>query len=220
VAEYGAAYYTSESGSVRALLPAGTAADLDRLRAALTGVAGVQLDGDYRYSVRAFRVVNGRRVGLDADTTNTALARAAVQGLRPIPGDGQTDFVVAGIDKGTGLRALMAELGAEGERPLALAVGDTASDLPLAGLANRACAPRHADKVLERNGFEAMKRPYQAGTAQAVRDLIGHAPGSCDVCRAPRATPQRNILLGMLAVGERGPAGIALQALELSWRLR
>ena len=61
--------------------------------------------------------------------------------MRVVHGQGQTDFVWAGADKGTGLRALAARLSEPG---CALAVGDTASDLPLFECAALARAPRNA----------------------------------------------------------------------------
>ena len=80
------------------------------------------------------------------------------------------------------------------------AIGDTRSDLPMAANAARAYAPGHGGQPLRDGGFEVMRRPYQAGMAQAVGREIGHAPGECDVCRAPAATPERKILLAALAV--------------------
>jgi hypothetical protein len=135
-------------------------------------------------------------------------------------GDSQTDFVALGVSKEAGLRELAAALGASGGRPFALAVGDSAPDHGLAGIAAKACAPRHADPVLRRDGFEFMTRPYQAGLSQAVSGLLGHPPGSCEICRMPPAGRERAILTSLLGLGERGRLGIGLHALELSWRIR
>ena len=88
--------------------------------------------------------------------------------------------MLEGVDKGTGLRRLSHELGLggrdSGRKPFALVVGDTASDIPCAGLASLACAPAHADSALRDAGFEVMKLPYQAGLAQAAARLLGHPP--------------------------------------------
>jgi hypothetical protein len=141
--------------------------------------------------------------------------------IRPIAGQGQTDFMVRGVDKGSGMRALIARLGVRegGERPLELAVGDTAEDIPLAALAARAYAPAHARVALRHNGFSVMRRPYQSGLAQAVQQLLGHPPGGCEVCRVPNPTPERRTLLALLAAQERGRLGIMLQALRLGLRI-
>ena len=76
------------------------------------------------------------------------------------------------------------------------------------------------DPPLAEAGFEITSRPYQAGLAQAVGWLIGHAPGKCEVCRMPAPTPERRILLAALAAQERGPRGLPLALLELAARVR
>lgn len=224
VAEYGAVSFESGTGAVRSLLPEAAADALESIRSALRAADGVHVDPDYRFAVRAYTLEHGRRVGLDPETIAAVLAPVGAGEIRPIEGEGQTDFMVAGVDKGTGLRALVAQLDTfrrpAGEPPLALAVGDTTSDVPLAGLAARACAPAHAHGALSRAGFESMTMPYQAGLAQAVGELLGHPPGTCDLCRAPRATRERRIALRALGIQEQGRRGMALNALKLAWEIR
>jgi hydroxymethylpyrimidine pyrophosphatase-like HAD family hydrolase len=220
VAEYGAAIYESRAG-VCGLLRSEQAGAMAQLRAWLAPTEGIHLDEGYRFGVRAFRIERGQRLGLHPETIAGVLA--GLEGIRAIEGEGQTDFMVADVDKGTGLRALMARLDRSEANPgghVALAVGDTVSDLPLAALAAKACAPAHAHAALRGAGFEMMSRPYQAGLAQAVGKLIGHTPGRCGVCRMPRPTQQREILLMALAAQERGRRGMPLQALKLASRIR
>jgi phosphoglycolate phosphatase-like HAD superfamily hydrolase len=214
VAEYGAASYESAGGRAREHLPAGAAAAFGRLRAALRAMDGIRLDDDYRLSVRAFRVVGGQRRGLGRETVAVALARAEAGGVRAVEGDGQTDFIADGVDKGKALRALAAQL--HDDAPIALAVGDTASDIPMADLARQARAPAHAESVLKRAGFEFTGRPYQAGLAQAVAELIGHRPGSCATCQLRSPARERRLLLTVLGAQERGRRGMALQAMKLA----
>ena len=99
-------------------------------------------------------------------------------------------------------------------RPLALAVGDTFADATLHPLADLAFAPAHASSALRNAGFELTSKPYQAGLAQAVGNLVGHPPGTCDLCRMPHPTPERRILLGVLETPEHGPVAMALHALK------
>ena len=223
VAEYGAVSYESRTEQVRELLPDGAATRLERLRAALRGMNGVEVDDVYRLSVRAFEVEGGHRVGLRREAIAAALALAGVDDIRTLEGEGQTDFVAAGVNKGGGVRSLAAQLDRSGQpdggRPLALAVGDTAADAPLAPLAAKAFAPAHAPAALRGAGFEPTSRPYQAGLAQAVGELIGHPPGTCDTCRMPRPTTERRLLLTLLAAPERGRLGMVLQALKLASRV-
>jgi hydroxymethylpyrimidine pyrophosphatase-like HAD family hydrolase len=208
VAEYGAAIYDCRTGEVRSRLPDGAGEKLERLRHAFQKLDGVQLDDDYRFAVRAFRIRDGRRVGIDRTTVASVLARAGSDRIAAIEGEGQTDFVVRGVDKGTGVRALV------GDQPLDLVVGDTAADAPLAPLAARAAAPAHGRAALHDRGFSVMSRPYQAGLAQAVAEALGHPPGGCELCRVPDPTPERRALLALLGLQERGRLGMASQALK------
>jgi hydroxymethylpyrimidine pyrophosphatase-like HAD family hydrolase len=218
VAEYGAAVYESASGHTHDLLPDGAAAALDRLRTELRAMDGVHLDGDYRFSVRAFTEIGGERRGLRPEAVAAALAGVEGTAIRAVEGEGQTDFVAADVNKGEALRVLATRLDAGG--PFALAVGDTASDVPMAALASHPRAPAHADTTLRRAGFELMGRPYQAGLAQAVAELIGHRPGRCTVCEQPPTTRERRLLLTVLAAPERGRRGMLLQAMKLAAGVR
>lgn len=217
VAEYGAAIYDHGTGHARRLLSASDRARLDGLRAALREIEGVYLDADYREAVRAYRLDrHGERRSLHPETVAAALARCGTgERLRPIGGAAQTDFMVAGVDKGTGLRALGAELGAGGA-PVALAVGDTVSDLPLFAMATLACAPANADATVREAGIAVMGRPYQAGLALAVARLLRHRPGGCPTCRAPRLSAEADLLLAALAAQDVGKAGKLWQALLLA----
>ena len=139
------------------------------------------------------------------------MADAVVAGahgqLYVIPGWAQTDFVPAGIDKGTGLRALIELLApeiAEEERPLALAVGDTEPDLPMLALAKRAWAPSNARPALRAAGVRVARHRFQAGLADAVADLIGHRPGDCAVCSAPPVPAGERLLWLALAAQDAG----------------
>ncbi|MGH2874617.1 MAG: HAD family hydrolase, partial [Solirubrobacteraceae bacterium] len=223
VAEYGSVTFRTADGRVRSLLGERETDALERLRAWLRGLDGVVLDPCYEHAVRAFdarggRGGNGWRGPLPARLAAEAIALAG-GGVEAIVGDGQTDFVASTVDKGSGLRALATALACPPGRPCALAVGDSAPDLPLAQTAALACAPRHADPVLAR-GFQIMRSPYQAGLAQAVSRLLGHAPGGCARCSLPSGTPERALTRSLLGVAEHGRAGIVKRGLELWWRAR
>jgi hydroxymethylpyrimidine pyrophosphatase-like HAD family hydrolase len=220
VAEYGSVTYEHRGGTILRLVSDPTIATLERLRATLQQMPGIGVDGDYRLSVRAFAVERGQRVSLGREAIDQALTRAEVDGIRAVHGEGQTDFIGATVDKGTGTRALAAQLHGPQQpytqRPLALAVGDTLADVPLHPLATLAFAPAHASNALRKAGFELTSKPYQTGLAQAVGRLIGHPPGTCDLCRMPHPTAERKILLSLLETPEHGPAGMALHALKLT----
>jgi hypothetical protein len=130
--------------------------------------------------------------------------------------------MVAGIDKGIGLRLLAADLGVDDGgkgQPLALAVGDTVSDLPVFDLAVRAFAPANADAHVRSAGVTVLPRPYQSGLALAASHLLGHPPGRCPICRGPRLSRDAHLLLTVLAAQETGTWGMVRQALLLAARV-
>jgi len=112
--------------------------------------------------------------------------------------------------------ALAAALGRGGEpRKVALAVGDTGSDVPMLDQAALAFAPAHARKAFWGTGVEIVGAPYQAGLAQAVGKLLGHAPGTCPVCKAPELSEDDALLVSLLSVGERGRVRLVARFLRL-----
>jgi hydroxymethylpyrimidine pyrophosphatase-like HAD family hydrolase len=221
VAEYGAVTYVAGGCRARVLLPGSAAAALARLRRELSETDGVHLDDDYRYGVRAYALDGrGARRGLRAETVDACLSRSGADGIGPILGEGQTDFMARDVDKATGLRALVGDLGpgspSSDGRPLALAVGDSVSDVPLAALAGLACTPAHAPAALRMAGYRPMTMAYQAGLTQAVGLLLGHPPGTCPTCRPPAMTRERRLLHALLAAQENGARSMARQAVKLA----
>lgn len=215
VAEYGAVIFNCASGQIDPLISDDAHADLERLRVALREIGGVHVDPAYRFSVRAFVIERGRRGPLPADVSAEALVRARASRFHTIVGESQTDFVAAGVNKAAGLRALAAGLGIPAERPFVLAVGDTISDLTFAEVARRVCAPRHAKTALAHARFEVMRRPYQAGLAEAVGGLIGHPPGDCPMCSMPPPARERAILQALLGAREQGRLGMVRRAVRV-----
>ncbi len=225
VAEYGAALYNSVTGRSRSLLSGTQRDDLGRLRAALPAGDDVRLDGDYQHTVRAYRLdAAGHRRGLPAAAIDAALQRAGVgDRVRAIPGEAQTDFVAVGTDKGTGLRALAAELGGAADaqgKLLALAVGDSGPDLPMFALSAQAYAPANADGEVRAAGIARMRLPYQAGLALAAARILGHQPGRCPVCRVSHPSGDTRLLLTLLSAPEAGQRSMLRTALALAVRTR
>lgn len=203
VAEYGAVTCGTRGEDVRSVPSPAETATLDRVREDLRAVGGVEVSSDYRCIVRAWsRDDRGRR----RPVPETALT--GWPGVRIVHGDDQTDVVPAGVDKGTGLHALLARMG---EPPrIALAIGDTAEDLPMLACAELAMAPANAAASLRDGAVRITRRHYQAGVAEAVETLIGHEPGGCVVCAADERGRHRRRLLRILSARERGSAGMAL----------
>jgi hydroxymethylpyrimidine pyrophosphatase-like HAD family hydrolase len=227
VAEYGSALCLDGGERTVSTLDGASTMAMERLRSVLRERDGVRLDPAYAHAVRAYQVgADGARRPLEAQEIAECVAVCGgAEAIRAIPGQGQTDFVAASIDKGTGLRALISALGdsparGAGRAALALVVGDTTDDAPMLALGSRAFVPAHAPQQATRAGGTRVSRPYQAGFSQAVGELLGHRPGTCRLCRAPQATAERELLLDLLSIAEDGRRGLMLGALKLAWKLR
>jgi hydroxymethylpyrimidine pyrophosphatase-like HAD family hydrolase len=199
VAEYGSALVCD--GEAVDLLPADGRALVEAIREELSGRPGADLDLRYRYTVRARAPGGGP---LPAELI-ASLASAAQPGVRVVHGQGQTDFVWAGADKGSGLRALAARLSEPG---CALAVGDTASDLPLFECAGLARAPRNARLGADGSRIRLTRHAYQAGLLDACTDLLGHRPGECPACHPPAFAPRTKAMLALLDMRANGLASV------------
>lgn len=199
VAEYGAVlYYEGETVDLR---PPQSRALLDRVRDQLSRRAAVAVDPRYRYAVRAM-CGNGP---LPADVVSEVRSLAAAEDLQFLHGNGQTDIIAAGMDKGSGLRMLAGLMSDPG---CAFAMGDTPPDIALFACAQLARAPRNADFGSFAAGVQRTKRAYQAGLSEACADLLGHRPGRCRSCRPPAFAPRTKALLAVLDLRANGLASI------------
>jgi hydroxymethylpyrimidine pyrophosphatase-like HAD family hydrolase len=223
VAEYGSALYTARDELVTIISSSAEQDAIARLRAEFRGLDGVFLDEDYTHAIRAFiRDSRGARGPLPHQVIADAQRVAAAEAVSSVEGDEQTDLVPQSIDKGRGVRSLVSALAAgaavDGDAPLAFAVGDTATDIPLLSLAKRPFAPAHGKQALG-GRFTVTRGAYQQGFAEAVGSLIGHSPGSCPQCRLASPSAERLLLLGVLGVRERGIRRLPPQVLKLMRRL-
>ncbi len=191
---------------------------LERVRRALGAVDGVHLDPTFRHVVRASVLdARGRRRPPPEATIADALRDAGARDVRAIRGDAQTDLVVGRVDKGVGVRALLQRLGVDpgAPRPLHAAVGDTEADAPLLRLAIRPFVPAHATRRL-RPLARVTHGAYAAGFAEAVGEVLGHAPGTCAECRVADGGEARRALLALLALREGGLRRVPAHALEVA----
>jgi hydroxymethylpyrimidine pyrophosphatase-like HAD family hydrolase len=223
VAEYGAAVYDARTERVRDLLSPEDRERLDSVRRTLSETEGLVVDGDYTSAVRAYRFDDvGRRRGLRLETIKSVLDATALQDrVRSIRGWYQTDFMVNTVDKAFGMRALAGDLGVETDRGalLALAVGDSAEDLPLMKLARQAMAPANADSTVQAAGIRILSKPHQLGVAQAVAELIGHAPGACSRCELTQLSARSRLLVTALAAQDARRLGKVLHLFRLAGSL-
>nr|WSY50043.1 Cof-type HAD-IIB family hydrolase [Streptomyces sp. NBC_00886] len=213
VAEYGAVVYDAERDRSTPLV---TGPDRSALTRVLSGLPSVTLDPQYRWCVRAHHGSGAGRTGLDARTVRELSGRPEAAGFVVVQGETQTDFVPQGVDKASGLAELLDLLGAPaGTRPV-LAVGDSATDIPLLRWARNGFAPGNAAPAVREAGLTVLRRPCQAGLADAVGRLLGHPPGRCPVCRPPALSPADTALTALLAVTEAGRAGMPARLVRLA----
>lgn len=225
VAEYGAFSYDAASDQIRDLLSRDDRERLDLVRELLSRSDGTVIDTDYRGAVRAYSFDDaGRRRCLRSETVAGVLRDIGLEGtVRAIEGKYQTDFMVNTVDKSAGLRALVNGLGDEVHSdqpmPFALAVGDSAEDIPMMKVARLAIAPANADRAVRAAGIRIARGANQRGLAQAVAGLIGHSPGACEQCEPTHLTARSRLLLTSLGAQDARRIGKVLQALHLASRL-
>jgi GT2 family glycosyltransferase/hydroxymethylpyrimidine pyrophosphatase-like HAD family hydrolase len=219
VAEYGTVIYDRASDRVSDVRPTETSIAVASLRTRLVRDHGLDVDGDYQHIARV-RHCSQSTPGRIRPATLRAVVRQLCQPAdwQTIEGEGQIDLVPVGADKGRGILALLHQLGDGGgaSPPLRFAVGDGPADLPMLALARLPFAPANAASSLRGAGVEVLRSSYQAGLAEAVSRLIGHAPGRCPTCQAPRHPPARRWLLQVLSVQEAGTHGIPVRALRVA----
>ncbi|WP_161369990.1 HAD hydrolase family protein [Streptomyces sp. SID5643] len=212
VAEYGALVYDAERNRCVPLVTGPDRAGLTRL---LLELPSVSLDPQYQCCVRVSRGWGAGRRALDAGTVLQVASRPEADGFVVVQGETQTDFVPADVDKATGLAVLLDMLGApEGTRPV-LAVGDSAGDIPMLRWARHGFAPANAAPEVRAAGITVLRRPYQAGLADAVTRLLGHSPGRCPGCRAPSLSSADAALAALLGIPEAGRAGMPVRLARL-----
>jgi hydroxymethylpyrimidine pyrophosphatase-like HAD family hydrolase len=216
VGEYGAVVYDALTEHEDCLVSADELAALESVRAQIECEDGVTVNRDYRASVRAFSIQNGHTHRLDAALIARALNSSAQGRIKAVHGEAQTDFTISRLDKAWGLGTLSRRLKADGGA-VALAVGDSVSDLPMLALAERALAPANADAAVRGAGVEILSKPYQAGLAQGVARLIGHPPGGCELCRAPALPARTKFVVDVLSAREQGKLSMAATLARLTW---
>jgi HAD superfamily hydrolase (TIGR01484 family) len=198
VAEYGAVIYDHGRATTAELLTQPAIGDLERVRSTLWQTPGVTLDERYTRGIRAFiKNTEFKRRSLEPGLAAEILDRSEAAGrVYAVQGESQTDFVAIGIDKAFGLRALLHQLGCEG---VAMAIGDSVSDVPMLRLAERAFVPANADTSARKSGAEITRGAFQLGFVEAVTSVVGHAPGRCSICRAPDVPDRTRLLLTILS---------------------
>ncbi len=211
IAEYGAVLYDHASGKALSILTTDEQTTLNQLREKLSIMEGIRLDIEYQFSVRAYTPgSSAERHGL-SDEVIAGILNEFDDVVYAIKGDQQTDFMVARINKGAGLEQWLLRFDNSyrhdiaapvAEKVIALAVGDSWTDIPVFSLASQAFAPAHADLKMEGVDCQITAKPYQRGLEQAVAIYLGHKPGDCPLCKKASLNPESDFLLNILSSQE------------------
>ncbi len=229
VAEYGAVIYDCSSGKSIPLLSNDEAASLNTLREKISATAGVYVNQDYQYAVRAYCLdKNGEPSGLTNGVIQSLTSGLDYpERIYAIQGKSQTDFMTRRINKAVGIEEWIQHFDAASsdtaadeheDIPLAFAMGDSAADLPMLAMAKHAAIAGHARLPDLPEGIQRSSRPFQRGFWQAVTNFIGHEPGSCPICRHEPFTAETEYMLDILSAQENGMFNIMWKAAKLVQR--
>src|SRR5205085_2920457 len=83
---------------------------------------------------------------------------------------------------------------------LAFSVGDQGTDRSMTGLVRAAFVVGSSDRNGQSAGVELIRDPSQEGLAATATRVLGHPPGSCQVCAAPPLSPDSQLFLRLLGL--------------------
>ncbi len=204
VAEYGSCLWDAVNGQERLLVSPDSLSQLDRLRDALRGIAGVFLNDAYRHSIRAYTYRGESTTAVPSLLIQNLLARLKLDRLRFHQTDLDTAVLAKDVDKGAGLAALTTWVG--GREFETLAIGDSEADLAMFAVATRSFAPSHIScrRVASALGCRIADRAFQPGLLNIVRSIVHPDGKSCERCRRcdfPSTRPT-DLMLRLLKVAD------------------
>ena len=215
VAEYGSIAWDAVSGRERVLATAAALLQLEHLRGALRAIPGIYLDDTYQYSIRAFRFEGGSMVPVSDATISGIVSRLKADEVVVRHTTIDTAIYARGVDKGTGLRALL-ELSALPDADT-IAVGDSEPDLAMFRVARRAYAP--ANISCRREAVEIGCRIAEAACQQGLLDVVRQVlhPGGrrCAQCESAETAPptDKTLFLKLLGFADRARGSLLFHAL-------
>ncbi|MGH6995006.1 MAG: HAD hydrolase family protein, partial [Stellaceae bacterium] len=169
VAECGGYIWDATTRQSRTLIDAATLEQFAALRAALKKLPGVFTDDGYECSVRAYTYARKGTVPLPEPLIRNLIAERKLDRLVVHQTTIDTTILAKGIDKGTGLTALLTWIGRGQDE--SFVVGDSETDLPMFAVARRSFAPAHIDcvRLARAVGCTIAEAPYQRGLLEIVR---------------------------------------------------
>ncbi len=171
IAEYGCVFVDRIDQRETLLIDEANCEKLAWLRERLEGESGVYLDQTYEVAIRAYRIENGRAVGLSEAFIHEVLRDFPQLTYVSSPVD--TYFIPVEAGKGSATRRVM-EWRAVARKACA-AMGDTENDLEMLGSVAKAYVPANASVAMRREaqqrGYSVLSGPFQRGLLQAAQEL-------------------------------------------------
>ena len=204
IAEYGCVFVDQIRRRETLLIDEASCEKLAWLRERLKDESGVFLDPTYEVAIRAYRIENGRAVGLPETFIHEAAARLSATDMYFQPG-GHIYLFRSRREKARPPRRVMEEMSVA--REACAAMGDTENDLEMLGSVAKAYVPANASRAMRHEarerGYSVLSAPFQRGLLQAVQELTGDKQG-LPANNAQAAHPE-HILKTLLSVCDRTP---------------
>jgi trehalose-6-phosphatase len=175
IAEYGCILADCVGGRTTLVYGDEQRAQLERCRAELENLPGVYCDPGYRGLIRAYRYQQGRWRGLSSEEIQQVLRLVPEDAIVTIRSDADTCFLPNGINKATGLKALLSLLALP--RSFVAAIGNAIQDREMLEQADAAFIPANGSvslqKALRSSAHVRLTRGrYQRGLLEAVNRLL------------------------------------------------
>src|SRR5581483_6721954 len=204
IAEYGSVVWLRDASAPISLVADAERAQLDALRTLLARMPDPIMDPAYTASVRIFCCRAGVRRAVSHAWVEDLLRRHGLDALRTVPGDDQIDVVGRTCDKGRAVLAVRERLGLDRVE----AVGDTADDLSMLRVADRAWAPANVRPAVRAAlpTVRVARGRRQLGLLEIARLAAHGRPADCDRCRRSASAPRDAALVWALALRDRSRA--------------
>ena len=213
VAEYGSVAWDRVSDRTHVLVTEESRDQLQRLARALRRIPGVFLNDRYRHSLRAYSYEGGRTIPLPKAIVDGTIADLGLDRLRLHQTYVDSTVLAREVDKGKGLRALLALAGIEDAETVA--IGDSEADLAMFRVASRSFAPRHIStkSTARMLGCRIAGATYQPGLLSAVRSIVHPHEGRCSRCDGGASAPADGLFWDLLKAADRHPLESLARAL-------
>ncbi len=217
VAESGSYIWDAATDKERILVSAETLTKIERVKLALEDIPGVFINPYYKYSIKAFQYgdsITGT-IPVSTELINRVLVQCEAEDLYVHQTSTDTAVLSPGIDKGTGMMALLELL--DCNTCNTIAIGDTEPDLSMFRVANRSYAPSHTNVLNAAIQMEChvANKPFQLGLLEIAHHIIQTDGGKVRLGEKPnyKLKKHNKILFDMIADVEKSRPRRLLEAI-------